>query len=649
VANPSADAIKPGHWSRVAQWLGLAIVAVVLAIAADVRFYLELSILEEQGIAFALGCALAVVFLEIRATGDSDFGRTGRLPAVPFYDVIFAALAFVAATWLAFRFQIISAAFFEHRTECFVLSLVIVPLVFEALRRTAGWALVAVLGIFMVYGLFGDLIPGILQARAPGFFKLFAYLSGDNVALLGLPLKIIVTIVVMFMVMGQLLTRSGGSEWFIDISMSLMGRARGGPAKIAILASALFGSISGSAVSNVASTGQITIPLMKKGGYSPTSAGAFEAVASTGGQIMPPVMGAAAFLMAEYLEVTYAQVILAALVPAVLYYVAVFVQADLEAARHKIAALEGRDIEPVGRVLARGWYFLLPFAVLIVALFQFNRTPSEAALWASLVLLAVGLRGYKKSRLGPVQVIESLRAAGNTSVSIITFGAMAGLIIGLIEVTGLSFGLTFLLVQVGEQSLILLLILTGLVAIILGMSMPTTAIYVLLAVLAAPRLIKLGVDPFAAHLFVLYYGLLSLITPPVAIAAFTGATLAQAPPMATAVYAVRYGWPAFVLPFAFVLSPGLILQADWFEAVRAVLAACLGIWVISLGIGGWFVRPLTLFMRLALTLGGACLLFPSTVPQLPWLDLAGLVISVVVMGWEMAANGRTKVRPAGDN
>ncbi|MDH3234062.1 MAG: TRAP transporter fused permease subunit, partial [Alphaproteobacteria bacterium] len=604
------------------------------AIAADIRFLLGLTILDEQAIALALGLALSVVFLTI------PMGRMARAGPPPVHDVVLAAVALAAGCWVAFRFAAISANFFDHRTEAFVASLILIPLVFEALRRTAGWPLVIILAAFLGYGLFGDLIPGTLKARVTDFYRLFAYLTGDNVALLGLPLKIIVTIVVMFMVMGQLLARSGGSQWFTDISMSLMGRTRGGPAKIAVTASALFGSISGSAVSNVASTGVITIPLMKRSGYSAISAGALEAVASTGGQIMPPIMGAAAFLMAEFLEASYAEVILAALVPSLLYYVSVFVQADLEAARNKFAPISAEEIEPIGKVLAGGWYFLAPFVVLIVALFRFNKTPTEAALWASVVLLVVGFRGYRGNRLTPSVVLASLKTAGQTSVGIIVIGAMSGLIIGLIERSGLGFGLTFLLVQVGEQSLLLLLLLTALVSIILGMGMPTTAIYFLVATLAAPPLIKLGVNPFAAHLFVLYFGLLSLITPPVAIAAFTAASMAGGPPMRTAVTAVRYGWPAFVLPFVFVMAPALIGHGTTIEVLRAVAAASVGIWVVSLGIAGWFAGGLGLSSRILLVAAGAAMLAPPTVVRFAWVDLAGALLAALVIGGEVIANRR---------
>jgi len=624
--------------ARLASWLGFGIALIVIAIAADVRFFLGLTILDEQAIALALGLALSVVFLTI------PIGRVAVAGPPPAYDVALGVVALVAGCWVAYRFATVSANFFDHRTEAFIASLVLIPLVFEALRRTAGLPLVIILATFLAYGLFGDLVPGTLQARVTDFYRLFAYLTGDNVALLGLPLKIIVTIVVMFMVMGQLLARSGGSEWFTDISMSLMGRTRGGPAKIAVMASALFGSISGSAVSNVASTGLVTIPLMKRSGYSATSAGALEAVASTGGQIMPPIMGAAAFLMAEFLDASYTEVILAALVPSLLYYVSVFVQADLEAARNNIAAIAADEIEPIGKVLAGGWYFLAPFAVLIVALFRFNRTPTEAALWASVVLLVVGYRGYKGHRLTPSVVLASLKTAGQTSVGIIVIGAMSGLIIGLIERSGLGFGLTFLLVQVGQQSLFLLLLLTALVSIILGMGMPTTAIYFLVATLAAPPLIKLGVNPFAAHLFVLYFGLLSMITPPVAIAAFTAASMAGSPPMRTAVVAMRYGWPAFVLPFVFVMAPALIGHGTTLEVLRAVAAAGVGIWVTSLGIAGWFAGRLGLPSRVLLIATGVAMLVPPPVAGFAWLDLVGIVLAALVIGGELIASRRAAGR-----
>lgn len=621
--------------NRITSWLGFGIVAIVVAYAAEVRELLELDILNESGIATALGIALAIVFLKYPVKSGQSRDR------VPIYDILLAILALVVGCWLAFRFALISSEFFERREEAFYIALVAVPIIFEGLRRSAGIPLVCILGAFLIYALWGDLIPGDLQARSPGFFKLFAYLVGDNVALLGLPLTIVTTIVVMFIVMGQLLASSGGSEWFTDMAMSVMGKRRGGPAKIAILASALFGSISGSAVSNVASTGVITIPLMKKAGYRSVSAGAFEAVASTGGQIMPPIMGAAAFLIAEFLEIAYSEVILAALIPSILYYISVFVQADLEAAQHGLKALDDDQFEPLGKVFSRGWFFILPFVVLLVSLFNFNRTASEAAAWACVVLLVVGIKGYKGHKLNFPNIITACKSAGQTSVSIIIIGAMAGLIIGIVEVTGLGFGLTFILVQIGEHSLVLLLILTAIVSIILGMGMPTTAIYFLVAVLAAPPLIKLGIEPLAAHLFVLYYGLLSMITPPVAIAAFTAANLSGASPMATAVKSVRYGWPAFVLPFVFVFSPAMIMQGTALEITRITIAACIGIWLASAGISGYLNKPLGVISRVLLIGSGIALLFPGSTIGVNWLDIVGFIVGTVVVAQQYFAARQT--------
>ncbi|MCZ7564047.1 MAG: TRAP transporter fused permease subunit [Burkholderiales bacterium] len=541
------------------------------------------------------------------------------------------------------RFPTITSAYFQHRDEAFVIGLVVIPLAFEALRRTAGWPLVFILAAFFVYALWGDSVPGVLQARSPGFYRLVAYLTGDSVALLGVVLNIIVTVVVMFVIMGQLLATSGGSAWFTDLAMSMFGKRRGGPAKIAVAASALFGSISGSAVANVASTGVVTIPLMRRAGYSAASAGAFEAVASTGGQIMPPVMGAAGFLMAEFLQISYAEVILAALVPSLLYYFAVFIQADLEAARRGLKALADDEVAPLGQVLRRGWLFVLPFALLLVALFSFNRTASEAALWATASLLVVGLRGYKGHRLTPRKLIEDMHAAGRTAAPIIVVGAMAGMIIGIVEVTGLGFGLTYVLVSVGEKSLLLLLLLTAVVAIILGMGMPTTAIYFLLAVLAAPPLVKLGVEPLAAHLFILYFGLLSMITPPVALAAFTAAGLSGARPMETAVMSVRYGWPAFALPFVFVLTPGLILAGSLPDIARTVSFTFLGVWFATVGIGGYFRGEMARAPRFALITGGLLLVFPNAYFGVRWLDVVGAAIAAA--GLLLCRRTRPRVAP----
>ena len=608
---------------------GTILALVALSLAGDVTFYLGIAIFDQQALGIVLGLGLAIVFIAVPARGRSSSPER----TVPIYDAIFALLATLAGIYFAVRYPALTNEFYYRQTETFVVGIIFIPLVIEALRRTAGLGLVTILGVFLFYGLFADLVPGQLEGRAQAFPNLVSYLGVDLNALFGLPLVIITSIVILFIFLGQLLLRTGGSEWFTDLAIALTGRSRGGSAKIAIVASGLFGSISGSAVSNVASTGVLTIPLMRKGGYSPQAAGAFEAVASTGGQIMPPIMGAAAFLMAERLAVGYSEIIAAALLPALLYYIAVFIQADVEAARRNIPPIPREQMRPIGQVLREGWFFVLPFAILVIALFWLNRRPETAALWAAAAVIVVSfVFGYKGRRIGWRDIVKSLSNTGAISVDIIVIGAMAGLLIGVIEITGLSFGLTFLLVQVGQGSLFLLLVLTAVVSIVLGMGMPTTAIYLIVATLAAPPLRQLGIDPIAADMFVLYYGLLSMITPPVAIAAFTAANLAKAKPMQTALLACRYGWPAFVLPFLFVLSPSLLLQGTAVEVIQASVTAVAGVWLASAGLGGYFRGRLDLIGRVAMTIAGIALLIPANAfGGALWLEIGGVALAIAIV------------------
>ncbi|MDP7601135.1 MAG: TRAP transporter fused permease subunit, partial [Rhodospirillales bacterium] len=543
--SPVARALTP--------WLGIALGLIGLLWASGIAVDLGIDIIAEQVMVAVLGISFAIVFLNIPVHPKLQ----GTLP---WYDAVAAVLGFAIGAYMFYRYPVLLENIAYMPVEGTIVGVILVFLTVEALRRTAGWGLFAVLISFSVYGFLADLVPGRLQGLAmkPGTF--FSFLGIDTTGILGIPLTIITTVVIIFIFLGQVLLRSGGSEFFTDIAAAIMGRSRGGSAKIAVVASGLFGSISGSAVSNVASTGVITIPLMRQGGYSRPVAGAIEAVASTGGQIMPPIMGAAAFLMAELLEIRYQEVVIAAILPALLYYIAVFLQADLEAGKTGIKPVPEDQIPPFLQVLKQGWYFIVPFAVLIYALFFLNSPPETAALFGAGSIVALGmLFKYKGKNLTVPTLITCLRRTGEMSVDILVIGATAGMIIGILDATGLSFGLTFLLVQIGEDNLFLLLGLTAIICIILGMGMPTTAIYFLLAVLATPPLVKLGVEPLAAHLFVLYFGLMSMITPPVALAAFTAAKLAETGPMGTAVAACRFGWPAFIVPFLFVVAPNLIM------------------------------------------------------------------------------------------
>ena len=632
---PGLRATPPDSpWARrLTPYLCGLITLIVLAWAAELPYRLGLALYSEQALSAILALSLTLVFL-----GVSVRRPGGRLP---WYDWVASALGLAAGGYTAVRYPVLAEEFFFRPLETTVLGLILIVLVVEALRRTTGWSLLGVLLLFFAYALFGHLVPGRLAGRSLEVLEMFSYLGIDNVAMLGLPLRVISTMVLIFIFLGQLLLRSGGSAFFSDLASALMGRSRGGAAKIGVFASALFGSISGSAVANVASTGVITIPLMRRSGYKPHVSAAIEAAASTGGQAMPPIMGAAAFLMAELLGVSYGEVVKAAILPAILYYFAVFIQADLEAGRQGIGPVEAAEIPPLGKVLMEGWYFPIPFVVLIISLFRWNLTPATAGLYAAGSLIALSLvLSYRGTRLRLGDILESLKATGQASVQIVIIGAVAGLIIGIVEVTGLSFGLTFVLVQLGENSLLLLLALTAVVCIILGMGMPTTAIYFLLATLAAPPLVQLGVQPMAAHMFVLYFGLMSMITPPVALAAFTAANLAGADPIRTSIAALRFGWPGFVVPILFVLSPSLLLYGSPLEVTLAAVTGMAGIWMASAGPAGYLVGPLTAITRTTLGFGGLALLIPAQAFPGAWLlESVGAVLCLFLVTREIRGKG----------
>ena len=623
--------------SRVTLGLGAIVSLIAITWALDIWLNLGFLWFDEQAMVACLGLSLAIIFFRFSLSGGTE-----RL-TLPLYDILLGLIGLCGAIYYILIYDDIANNPFAMRTSTFIVGIVVVPLVWEALRRTAGWSLTLVFTFFIVYGFVGHLMPGMLQGVQQKPVELIGYLGTSEVALLGLPLKIIVLTVVLFIWMGQLLLFTGASEWFTELAAALMGRSRGGSAKIAVVASGLFGSISGSAVANVASTGVITIPLMRQAGYNARTAAAIEAVASTGGQIMPPIMGAAAFLMAEILELSYTEVILAALIPAFLYYMAVFVQADLEAAKHNIAPLEEDQIPPIGRVMKDGWFFATPFAVLIYLLFAENYPPQKAAFWAALSVAAVSVVfGYKGKRITPIQFWEAITSCGRASADLIIIGAMAGIIIGILEKTGLGQALTLILAAVGDNNLWLLLLLTAGISILLGMGMPTSAIYLLLATMIAPSLVKLGIEPIAAHMFVLYFGLMSMITPPVAIAAFAAASLAGSKPMETGVTAVRIGWIAYIIPFVFVLAPSLLMQGSGWEILVSLVTATIGVWVASAGFIGYLFRPLEGVTRAAVILGGILLLLPPhAIPYGYVINAIGLAAVVLVVGREyLATRGR---------
>jgi TRAP transporter 4TM/12TM fusion protein len=594
----------------------------------DLPARLGWQVYQEQFIAAMLGLALGIAF----------FPRSRVL----------SLAGVVAGAWLAVRYPVLQADVLGHPLESMVLSVLILAFSLEACRRSAGVALTLVFAFFFAWALLGHLLPGMLQTRQVALSRLLPYLALDTSSLLGQALIIASTTVLAFMFFGRVLQACGGADFFTDLSSALFGRFRGGTGKVEVVASALFGTISGSAVANVMSTGIITIPNMKKAGYTAETAGGVEAVSSTGGQIMPPVMGAAAFLMAENLQMRYAEIALAALVPAALYYVSVFTQVDLEAARRRIGGLDPATLPRPGAVMRAGWFFLVPFAALFYLMFERGLQAEESVLLGVVAMLPFAAAiGYGGRRLDWRGLLRALSETGRDAVDIIVICAVAGAVIGLLNITGLALGLSLTLVKLGEGNLALLLLAVAIMGLILGMGLPTTGVYLLVAVLAAPPLVQLGVPPLAAHMFVFFYGCLSMITPPVAMAAYAAAHIAGASPMKVGLAACRLGWPAFALPFLFAWSPTLLLRGAPLDVAVSVVTALAGVWLGSAALLGYLFKEIGPARRLGL--GVAALL-----KQLPngafagvfWLELAGMVLgAALVLGetgrfsWTKSARG----------
>lgn len=587
---------------------GVLIPVLSLLWASGAPLFMGIRVWTEQLLIATATLAMALCFLR------RSFTRDVREPAdAPWFDRLAALAALSYGTYLTLRFPYLTENLFYARQEALVVASIGMVLLLETVRRAISWPLIFILAAVCLYALFSDQLSGPLQSREVQPERLIVFTILDSASMVGAALTIAVVVVIPYVVLARLLLASGGSAVFSDLSVSLVGGTRGSAGKIAVVGSALFGSISGTAVSNVASTSAITIPLMTKAGYRPKTAAAIEAASSTGGQLVPPIMGASAFLMAENLRVPYAEVVAAALIPSILYYASLLVFTDFEAARRGLKQVEGTRPSTFS-VLRRGWFVPLPFVILIVGLFSFNLRPETAALAALGFLFVIAL--YKTYDGRPIRTrdfIKTFKDAGYIAVDIVLICAIAGIIIGVFNLSGLSFGLTFFLVQVGKGSLILLLMLTAVLCIILGMGLPTVGVYLLLAALAAPPLVELGVEPMAAHLFVLYFGMLSMITPPVAIAAFVAANMAQAPPMKTGIEAVRIGWTAFLVPMLFVGSPALLLMGTgWLESGLALVTAMCGISLVTAGVVGWFRVMLVPIARLACILAGLCLFVPHT-------------------------------------
>jgi len=631
-------------WARAAiQAAGGMLILITIAWTLDLAGRLDLPVFVEQILALVLGFTLALAYLGMPAR------RRDAGPRPPWWDVAAAALGSGACLWIALRYPSLSNEIVYRPPEGVALGLILGVLILEAVRRVCGTAFTVVVLAFLAYALIGHLMPGQLQGRPVAWDRLAVYLALDSNAVLGSALLVAATVVIIFILMGEILSRGGGADYFNDVALAAMGRSRGGAAKITIVSSVLFGTISGSAVANTVSSGVMTIPLMKRQGYPATDAAAIEAVSSTGGQLVPPVMGAAAFLMAEFLQIPYGQVVIAAIVPSLFYYLAMIVWVDLQAAKRGYKPLPRSEIPAIGMVLREGWHFPIPFVALIYALFWMNMAPERAALLACVLLVVFGIVfGYRGKRLTLRSTVGAVIAAGAGTVDVLLICAAAGMVMGVLNLSGLAFGLTLGLVQTAGGSIVVLLVATAAISIVLGMGMPTVGVYVLLATLIGPAILQAGIDPLAGHMFLMYFGMLSMVTPPVALAAFAAASIGGADLWRTGWACMRVGWTAYVVPFLFVFEPALILKGDPLRIAVEVGTAAAGIWLGTAAFFGFLFAPMRPAVRMALAAAALVLLLPTR-----FLVLDGRVsalaalcaLGVIAIQWRAARQRPVSARP----
>jgi TRAP transporter 4TM/12TM fusion protein len=597
-----------GSLNLLAKSLLIAIPVVGIFFLMDTPSYLGLEIYREQYYGLFIGLNLVSIFLLVPPTASAS--RTN----LPWYDAILCLLSAVVAAYVVIFFPYIAERVGTITPDRIILGVIAIALVLEAVRRMTGWFVFCLALAFIFYGRYTFLFPGLLSGPGIQWDRLINSLFLDNNAMLGIPIAIGSTIVVAFVLFGNMLFGVGGGHFISDLAMALFGRYRGGPAKIAVVASSLFGTVSGSAVANVVTSGTITIPLMKKAGYKPHMAGAIEATASTGGQILPPIMGAAAFLIAEYTGIPYRETIIAAFIPGLLYYVNVFIQVDLEAAKYGILGLPPEQLPRVKEPLKQSYLFVIPLFVLIFGLFAMLLSPSKAALLSVASILVLGIFIQPKTRFRLPWIIDAFEKTGKSILELGSIVALAGIIIGVISFTGIGFVLPLFLDELSGGNVYILLFLVAGMSLVLGMGMPTVPVYILLAVLMAPPMVALGINLLGAHLFILYFGVLSQITPPICVAAFAGAAIAQSDPMRTGLSATRLGVLAYPIPFLFALFPVFLLRGSLIEIVLSIGTILPGSLMLGCSLVGFLYRRIGTNLRLLMALSAVLLIIPAATP-----------------------------------
>lgn len=620
-----------GRLRGIGYWVVLTLGGLGLLMAINQTFNLKILGFEPLGnsyLYYLIGIFLAASFLCFPAW-------PGARNRIAWYDWVLAPLALVSCGYLGYHgLEMINMGWeYQAPTEATVFSGILLLLVLEGVRRCGGWPLLFVSLFFGTYPLYADSMPGFLWGNEYELPELIrAHVIGVE-SIIGIPMQVVAQLVIGFVVFGAALTITGGGDFFMKFATALMGRTRGGPAKVSVMSSGILGSLSGSVISNILTTGPITIPTMKKSGYPAHYAGAVEACASTGGTLMPPVMGAVAFIMASFLGVAYAEIMIAAFLPALLFYLALLFQVDNYAARRGLKGLPDSEIPSLKETLKGGWPYLLSLVMLIYMLLVM-RLEAYAPYYASLVLLGVALfkRDYRLNLTRARAFITDLTTNVSNLVAIL---AGIGLVVGGLSYTGVAGAFSRELLLYADGSIPLMLAAGAVTSFILGMGMTVSACYIFLSILLAPALVNAGLNPLASHLFILYWGMLSYITPPVSLAAITAAGVAGSNATRTGVYALRLGGILFVLPFLFVLNPSLILQGELTDILLSMVTAITAIWLIASSMEGYLYRVgvIALPLRAMALVAGGLMIYPDLVS-----DLIGLGVIAVMYGGKRLLN-----------
>lgn len=572
----------------------------------------------------AIHLAFGFLLIFLLYPARKSWSRTSMHPL----DVLFALVGAASALYIVVNYQeLVLRAGMNNETD-FIVGVVGTLMVFEAARRVVGWPMIAVAFVFIAYAFFGPYIPGIMAHRGVQVQELFDHLFFTTEGIFGTPMGVSSTFIYLFILFGSYLEATGLGKFFIDLANAIAGWAAGGPAKVAVLSSGLMGTVSGSSVGNVAGTGAFTIPMMKKLGYRPAFAGAVEAAASTGGQLMPPVMGAAAFLMAEFVGVPYFDVVKGAVIPALLYYIGVWLGVHYEAKKYGLKGTPREELPKFGPLFMEKGHLAIPLAVIVYLLVS-GYTPMRAALAAiALSIICACLR--KSTRIGFKEIINGLIDGSKGVLGVLIACATAGIIIGVVTKTGVGLKVATALLDLSGGQLLPAMFFTMITSLILGMGVPTTANYVITSTIAAPALVQMNVPVLAAHMFAFYFGIVADVTPPVALAAYAGAGIAGANPMRCGVIAAKLAIAAFIVPYIFVLAPELLMiNATPLTITYSALTAIIGMWGVSMAMIGFCQNMLNTLQRVLFMAGGICMIIPGHIT-----DLVGVVCLIAAFMWQ---------------